>query len=170
MALQRQSRRAWGAHTIPSDETRRRGGRCPVWRALLPGSLTREGIVLDRHIREGRFQRTLSLVAGLSSVLSGIEVLTEHYRGSYCQRIMYSPIILSRRCSWRRYGARSAHAARTVLPVVSLITVVDGVTSLIHDMSWRVYTKMGTVPLAIDTWPRRKIGGMPTPRQSWLME
>ena len=61
----------------------------------LPRWLIDDSVMLDRHIREGRFQRTLSLVAGLSSVLSGIEVLTEHYRGSYSQRIMYSPIILS---------------------------------------------------------------------------
>ncbi|MBV9120506.1 MAG: hypothetical protein JOZ39_07340, partial [Chloroflexi bacterium] len=62
---------------------------------LAPRSLTREGLVLEHHIREGRFQRSLALIAGLASLLSGAEVLYEHYRGSYSQRVMYSPIVLS---------------------------------------------------------------------------
>ncbi len=37
---------------------------------------------VDLDIREGRFQRWLALIAGLSSVLSGIEVAYEHYRGA----------------------------------------------------------------------------------------
>jgi len=95
----------------------------------LPRWLIDDSVMLDRHIREGRFQRTLSLVAGLSSVLSGLEVLTEHYRGSYSQRVMYSPIILSPALlAAGIWGAISPRAARTVLPVVSLITVIDGVT------------------------------------------
>src|SRR5690348_1813506 len=88
---------------------------------LLPRSITREGVVLDRDIREGRFQRALALIAGFSSVLSGLEVLTEHYRGSYSQRIMYSPIILSPALLIAGVaGAFSRRAARTVLPIVSL--------------------------------------------------
>ena len=46
-------------------------------------------------VREGRFQRWLSLIAGVSAVLSGIEVAYEHYRGSYSRRVMYTPVILS---------------------------------------------------------------------------
>ena len=33
---------------------------------------------IDAHIREGRFQRSLSLMAGLSSILAGVEVAYEH--------------------------------------------------------------------------------------------
>ena len=36
----------------------------------------------DTRIREGRFQRWLSLIAGLSSVLAGLEVSYEHYRAA----------------------------------------------------------------------------------------
>jgi hypothetical protein len=49
----------------------------------------------DLHIREGRFQRSLALLAAASSVLSGLEVAYEHYRGSYSNRIMYTPVLLS---------------------------------------------------------------------------
>ncbi len=102
--------------------------RSPL-RGILPDWLIDDSLMLDRHIREGRFQRSLSLVAGLSSVLSGVEVLTEHYRGSYSQRIMYSPLILSPALlAAGIWGALSPRAARTVLPAVSAITVLDGVT------------------------------------------
>jgi len=91
-------------------------------------TLVREALALLRHIREGRFQRTLSLIAGLSSILSGWEVFTEHYRASYGQRIMYTPIIISPALLIAGiWGALSRRAARTVLPIVSAITVLDGI-------------------------------------------
>jgi hypothetical protein len=86
------------------------------------------GGMVREHIREGRFQRSLAVIAGLASVLSGLEVLTEHYRGSYSQRIMYSPIILSPALLVAGlWAALSKRAARTVLPVVSVLTILDGV-------------------------------------------
>jgi hypothetical protein len=106
-------------------------GRNPRSRLLnfSPWNLTRESLGILEHIREGRFQRTLSLIAGLSSVLSGWEVFTEHYRASYGQRIMYTPIIISPSLLIAGIlGMLSKRAARTVLPIVSLITILDGVT------------------------------------------
>ena len=86
----------------------------------------------DEHIREGRFQRSLALIAGLSSVLSGLEVAYEHYRGSYSRRIMYTPVILSGALLGAGLWAfKSKRAARTLLPVVSWLTLADGVTGFI---------------------------------------
>lgn len=80
----------------------------------------------DLLIREGRFQRWLALIAGLSSVLSGVEVSYEHYKGSYSRRIMYSPVVLSGALLDAGVWAfRSRRAARTVLPAVSLLTLMD---------------------------------------------
>lgn len=81
---------------------------------------------IDARVREGRFQRWLALAAGLSSALGGVEVGYLHYRGSYSRRVMYTPVILS----GALFGAgiwsfRSARAARTVLPMVSVITLAD---------------------------------------------
>jgi hypothetical protein len=82
----------------------------------------------DEHVREGRFQRSLSLIAGLSSILSGLEVTYEHYRGSYSRRIMYTPVVLSAALLAAGIAAfRSKRAAKTVLPVVSVVTLADGV-------------------------------------------
>ncbi|MDQ2865081.1 MAG: hypothetical protein M3R51_02525 [Candidatus Eremiobacteraeota bacterium] len=92
-----------------------------------------EGIVargfeaVDLHVREGRFQRWLALIAGLSSALSGLEVTYEHYRGSYSRRVMYTPVILSGAlCVAGISGFFSRRAATTALPVVSVITLGDG--------------------------------------------
>lgn len=96
-------------------------------RAALPRAVTHEGVVLEQHIREGRFQRSLALLAGLSSVLGGLEALYEHYRGSYSQRVMYTPVLLSPALLIAGiWGALSRRAARTLLPVVSLLVIVDG--------------------------------------------
>lgn len=97
-------------------------------RDVLPTAITHEGVVLAQHVREGRFQRSLSLIAGFSSLLSGLEVAYEHYRGSYSRRIMYSPVIVSPALLVAGvWGAFSRRAARTILPITSLVTIIDGV-------------------------------------------
>ncbi len=102
---------------------------------LLPRGLVHEGVVLEQHLREGRFQRSLAVIAGLASVLSGLEVTYEHYRGSYSQRIMWSPILLSPALLVAGvWGAFNRRAARTVLPIVSLITLLDGVIGFIFHL------------------------------------
>jgi len=87
---------------------------------------------VDQHIREGRFQRSLSLVAGVSGLLAGLEVAYQHYRGSYSQRVMYSPLVVSLALFVAGlWGACSRRAARTVLPVVSLLTMADGIVGFV---------------------------------------
>jgi hypothetical protein len=92
------------------------------------GGVLRDLLEVDEHVREGRFQRSLALIAGASSVLAGLEVATEHLRGSYSQRIMYSPLLLSAALAgtgvWSAFNRR---AARRVLPVVSAALLADGV-------------------------------------------
>lgn len=100
--------------------------------ALIPRKLTREGVVLEQHIREGRFQRSLALIAAFSSLLSGLDVLFEHYKGSFSNPVMYTPVILSPLLVIAGvWGAISRRAARTVLPIVSLITMIDGIVGFI---------------------------------------
>jgi hypothetical protein len=91
-------------------------------------SLVHDTVVLEQHIREGRFQRSLALIAGFSGLLSGLEVTYEHYRGSYSQQIMYTPVFLSAALFITGVGAAvSRRVARTLLPVLSILTIVDGI-------------------------------------------
>lgn len=109
-----------------------RAARRPALSRLRPRNLTAEGLVFEQHIREGRFQRSLSLIAGLSSLLAGYEVCTEHVRGSYGQRIMYSPVLLSPLLAVAGvWGVFSRRAARTFLPIVSAVTLLDGVVGFV---------------------------------------
>ncbi len=87
-----------------------------------------DALVLDRHVREGRFQRSLSAVAGFSGLLGGLEVTLQHYRGSYNQRVMYSPVILGLLLfAAGAGGAASPRLARSVLPIASAALLADGV-------------------------------------------
>ncbi len=77
-------------------------------------------------IREGRFQRALALLAGGASLMSGLEVAYEHYRGSYSQRIMYTPVALSGALGIAGVaGFCSGTAARTSLRAISAVTLLD---------------------------------------------
>jgi hypothetical protein len=77
-------------------------------------------------IREGRFQRSLSLLTAGTSIVSGLEVAYEHYRGSYSRRVMYKPVILSVLLGAAGIaGFFSRRAARTILRLVSVATLAD---------------------------------------------
>jgi hypothetical protein len=82
--------------------------------------------IVANHIREGRFQRSLALLTAATSVVSGLEVAYEHYRGSYSRRVMYTPVILSALLAVAGVaGFFSRRAARTVLRLISFVTLVD---------------------------------------------
>ncbi len=112
----------------------RKNGNWPddLFDKFLPEKLEREARNAEAHIREGRFQRSLSFLAGLSSVLAGAEVAYEHYRGSYGQQIMYTPVALGGAMSVAGiWGALSKRAARTVLRWTSALTLLDGLVGFI---------------------------------------
>jgi hypothetical protein len=82
--------------------------------------------IVREHVSEGRFERTLSLVAGVASLISGLEVSYEHYKGSYGQRIMYTPVIFSGALfAAGIWAASGGVAARKTLRAVSALTLAD---------------------------------------------
>jgi hypothetical protein len=83
--------------------------------------------IAANYIREGRFQRSLALLTAATSVISGLEVAYEHYRGSYSRRVMYTPVILSGLLAAAGIAAFfSRRAARTILRLTSAVTLIDG--------------------------------------------
>ncbi len=90
-------------------------------------ALVQDISLVDELLREGRFQRSLSLLAGVSSLITGLEVAYEHYRGSYSRRVMYTPVILSGVLFGAGLlGSINSRAARWVLRPVAAITFIDG--------------------------------------------
>jgi hypothetical protein len=86
----------------------------------------RDAEILANHVREGRFQRSLSMLTAGASIISGLEVAYEHYRGSYSRRVMYTPVILSAMLGGAAVAAVfSRRAARTVLRFTSVVTLAD---------------------------------------------
>jgi hypothetical protein len=86
----------------------------------------RDAKVIANYIREGRFQRSLSLLTAVTSLVSGLEVAYEHYRGSYSRRVMYTPVILSLLLTLAGFAAFfSKRIARGLLRLIALVTLTD---------------------------------------------
>lgn len=82
--------------------------------------------IVREHIKHGRFERSLSLVAGTASLISGLEVSYEHYKGSYGQRIMYTPVMLSGALfAAGLWGFFKPSSARKTLRAISALTLAD---------------------------------------------
>jgi len=72
-------------------------------------------------------QKTLSAAAAASALPLGLEMYLEHYKGSFGDAWMWSPILTSPLVGVAgAVGMRSPRAARTVLPAVSLLYAVNG--------------------------------------------
>jgi hypothetical protein len=85
-----------------------------------------------RDFRRGRVQRTLALATAASAAPLGFEVYMEHYKGSFGDRWMWTPILLTPALMAAGLaGAVSERAARTVLPAVSTLYALDGLVGVI---------------------------------------
>lgn len=95
--------------------------------------LTRELGLARAELRQGRFQRSMALLAAGSAIVSGWETYMQHLRGAYRNRWMWTPIWLTPPMVGAAGAAVvSEKAARTVLPIVSLASLVDGVIGFYH--------------------------------------
>ncbi len=96
-------------------------------RRNLPMPLDAVAISALDHLREGCFQRSLCLIVATTSVASGLEVGYEHYKGSYSNPVMYTPVALSAVLAGSGLlGVFSPTCARTILRWVSSATLADG--------------------------------------------
>jgi hypothetical protein len=84
--------------------------------------------VVRDHIDDGRFQRSLALVTAASSLVSGLEVTYEHYKGSYSNLVMYTPVLLSGAVTSAAVaGFLSRRAAQTLMRWTCALTLADGI-------------------------------------------
>jgi hypothetical protein len=87
---------------------------------------------LLRNLRAGRMQRTLAAAAALSAPPLAFEIYLEHYKASFGDRWMWTPIVLTPPLTVAGIAAIfSERAARTVLPAVSALYAADGVVGVV---------------------------------------
>jgi hypothetical protein len=106
------------------------------------------------NLRRGRAQRTLAAATALSALPLGLEIYFEHFRGSFGDKWMWTPVALSPLLTVAGLaGVRSRRAASTVLPAVSALYCLDGLIG--------VYTHLQGV--------RKRPGGFSEPLYNIVM-
>ena len=105
---------------------------------------------LVENIRAGRVQKLLAATAAMSAPALGAEIYFEHYKGSFGDKWMWTPLLLTPPLTAAGIaGVLSEKAARRALPAVSALYFLDG-------LMYRQYRKRIGDPIP----PRER-----TPRQ-----
>ena len=87
---------------------------------------------LLRNVSEGRVQKLLAATTALSAPALGLEVYLEHYKGSFGDKWMWTPLVLTPPLTAAGVaGVVSERAARTALPVVSALYFLDGLAGIV---------------------------------------
>jgi hypothetical protein len=86
---------------------------------------------LLKNLRHGRAQRTLAALTAASALPLGLEIYFEHFKGSFGDKWMWTPIVLSPLLTASGIaGVGSKRAATTVLPIVSGLYCLDGLIGM----------------------------------------
>ena len=84
------------------------------------------------NVRSGRAQKTLAAATAFSALPLGLEIYFEHFRGSFGDKWMWTPVWLSPALTAAGIaGVRSQRAARSWLPVLSALYCLDGAVGVI---------------------------------------
>jgi hypothetical protein len=83
-------------------------------------------------IRHGRVQKLLAATTALSAPALGLEVYLEHYKGSFGDKWMWTPLVLTPPLTAAGLaGVVSEKAAKTALPAVSALYFLDGLAGIV---------------------------------------
>ncbi len=84
------------------------------------------------NVRRGRMQRTLSAATAAAALPLGAEIYFEHYRGSFGDKWMWTPIALTPPLALAGVaGVFSERAAKRWLPAVSTVYALDGLIGVV---------------------------------------
>jgi hypothetical protein len=87
---------------------------------------------LRKNLVSGRFQRTLSALTAVSAAGLGFEIYLEHYKGSFADKWMWTPIALTPPLTAAGAAAVfSERVAKTWLPGISALYAADGLVGVI---------------------------------------
>ena len=86
---------------------------------------------LIRNIRHGRMQKLLAAATALSAPPLAFEIYLEHYKGSFGDKWMWTPLWLTPPLTAAGVaGFVSPKAARTVLPFFGALYALDGLVGV----------------------------------------
>ena len=111
------------------DHGRVNGAQAAALLQALPtsGAPTGIGQRVAEDVAHGRFQQGMAIISALFAILAGGEAYVEHLRGSFNQRVMWTPVWVTPPMVAAAIGAAlSERVARRVLPLVAAITFFDG--------------------------------------------
>jgi hypothetical protein len=85
-----------------------------------------------KNLRRGRAQKLLAAATALSAPPLALEIYLEHYKASFGDKWMWTPIWLTPPLTAAGIaGVFSPRAARTVLPAVSALYFLDGLVGVV---------------------------------------
>jgi hypothetical protein len=80
-----------------------------------------------RNIEHGRFERSLSALTAVAAAVTSAEIYIEHYRASFGNRMMWSPIVVTPPVVVAGIGGVvSRRWAKTWLPLAALVYTANG--------------------------------------------
>ena len=85
-----------------------------------------------RNIREGRVQKLLAATTARSVPALGAEIYFEHYKGSFGDKWMWTPLVLTPPLTAAGVaGFANERIARTALPALSTLYFFDGLAGIV---------------------------------------
>jgi hypothetical protein len=102
-----------------------------------------------RNVAHGRFERSLSGLTAVAAIVTTTEVYVEHYKASFGNKMMWSPILVTPPLVVAGIGGVvSRRWAKTVLPVASALYALTGIVGTVLHVrgvarrpgGWRLWT------------------------------
>jgi hypothetical protein len=94
--------------------------------------MTRFARAIVRNLRRGRAQKLLAAATALSAPPLAFEIYLEHYKASFGDRWMWTPIWLTPPLTAAGVaGVYSEKAAKTILPALSALYLLDGLIGVL---------------------------------------
>jgi hypothetical protein len=82
-------------------------------------------------LRAGRAQKLFSAITAGSALPMGVEIYLNHYGGSFGNKWMWTPVVLSPALTGAAVAAiGSKRAAQTALPAISSVYLLDGLAGV----------------------------------------
>ena len=83
---------------------------------------------LRKNVETGHFERMLSAATAGAAATLGLEIYFEHYRASFGNKWMWSPVIVAGPMTAAGLaGVFSRRAAKRLLPLTSLLVLANGI-------------------------------------------